>query len=124
MFSRMGADGYHGARPSANSAKIPVDLDRTGPEATLLRRLTMRASFLPLLFVAVAVLGCASDESIVCERLDECGLMPDGLSDADCEDQAVVQVPEDRLERCAECVDDTDCKNLVEKCGTFCEPGD
>ena len=84
----------------------------------------MRASFFPPLLVAVAVLGCASDESVVCERLEECDLMPEGLSQTDCEDQAVVQVPEDRLERCAACVDDTDCKNLVENCGNLCEPGD
>ena len=84
----------------------------------------MRASFLPPLFVAAALLGCASDESVVCERLSECDLMPEGLSQSECEDEAVLQVPEDRLEACAECVEDTDCKKITEKCGSLCEPGD
>jgi hypothetical protein len=84
----------------------------------------MRASFFPPLFAAVALLGCASDESIVCDRLAECDLLPEGLSQSECEEEAALQVPEDRLEECAECVGDTDCKKITETCGRHCEPGD
>lgn len=84
----------------------------------------MRASFLTPLLVAVAILGCSSDESVVCERLAECELLPDGLNEGECEEQAVRQVPEDRLEKCAECVEENDCKKLVDACRKDCEPGD
>jgi hypothetical protein len=84
----------------------------------------MRAYSWMVPLAAAAVLGCASDESVVCDRLSECDLMPEGLSAADCEDQASRQVPPDRLERCAECVEEHDCKDVLESCGNFCEPGD
>ena len=84
----------------------------------------MRAAFFAPLSVAVALLGCASDESVVCERLAECDLMPEGLSESDCEEQAVRQVPEGRLEQCAECVEENDCKKVADACRKFCRPGD
>jgi hypothetical protein len=72
----------------------------------------------------LALTACASDEQVVCERLAECSLLPDGLSESECEDQAVRQVPEDRLGDCADCVDEKDCKSLVDACRNVCEPGD
>jgi hypothetical protein len=84
----------------------------------------MPSSFRAPLVLGFLVLGCASDESVVCDRLAECDLMPDGLSGEECEAQAVRQVPEEKLSKCAECVEDEDCKNLVEKCRKVCQPGD
>jgi hypothetical protein len=83
-------------------------------------------TFPRLLVVAVALglAGCASDESVVCDRLAECDLLPEGLSAENCEAEAVRQVPEERLERCAECVEAEECKDLTEACREHCEPGD
>ena len=84
----------------------------------------MRACFWAALFVGLFALGCASDESVVCERLAECELLPEGLNESECEEQAVRQVPEDRLASCSECVEDNDCKKLVDACRKHCKPGD
>jgi hypothetical protein len=75
-----------------------------------------------LAFLALG--ACASDESSVCERLAECDLLPEGLSESECEDQAVRQVPEERLSKCSDCVEKNECKTLVDACGEVCEPGD
>lgn len=81
--------------------------------------------FLPLSVLAcLALLGCSSDEGVVCGRLAECELLPEGLSDAECEEQAQRQVPEDRLGECAECVESHDCKEIPDDCRSQCEPGD
>ncbi len=84
----------------------------------------MRASFLTPLFVCMAVVGCSSDESVVCERLAECDLLVDGLSESECEEQSTRQVPEDRLSKCADCVEANDCKKILSACKNDCEPGD
>ena len=76
------------------------------------------------LLVCSALVACASDESVVCERLADCELLPEGLSESECEDQAVRQVPGDRLSECADCVDENDCKKITDACGNLCEPGD
>ena len=80
--------------------------------------------FLVFGLCGVGVFGCASDESVICDRLAECDLLPEGLSADDCEDQAVRQVAKDRLEKCAECVEAEECKALVDACRKHCEPGD
>ena len=81
--------------------------------------------FLPLSVLAcLALLGCSSDEGVVCCRLAECELLPEGLSDAECEEQAQRQVPEDRLSECAECVESRDCKDILDDCRSQCVPGD
>jgi hypothetical protein len=82
----------------------------------------MRLSF--LFAVLIGALGCASEESSICERLAACDELPEGLSVAECEDQAVRQVSEERLELCAECVNEHDCKTLVDACRKSCRPGD
>lgn len=88
-------------------------------------RLIMRPSALPLwLLACMALLGCASDESVVCDRLAECDLLPEGLSAAECEEQSRRQVPEDRLSECADCVESKDCKDIQDGCRSQCEPGD
>ncbi|HEX6274534.1 MAG TPA: hypothetical protein VFZ53_15935 [Polyangiaceae bacterium] len=73
---------------------------------------------------ALGLAGCSSDESVVCDRLAECDLMPEGLSAEKCEEEAARQVPAERLERCAECVEEEECKDLPEACREHCEPGD
>ena len=80
-------------------------------------------SWLSILGVA-GLFGCASDESVVCDRLAECKIMPEGLTAGECEDQAARQVPADRLERCADCVEEHKCGELPDACRELCEPGD
>jgi len=78
-------------------------------------------------FCVLSCLGlaaCASDESSICKRLAECKQLPEGLSESECEDQAVRQVPEERLADCADCVDEKECNEFVEACRELCEPGD
>jgi hypothetical protein len=84
----------------------------------------MRAFSWLSMLCAAGLFGCASDESVVCDRLAECDIMPVGLSAQECEDQAARQVPEDRLERCAACMEDHDCAELPGACRDLCEPGD
>ena len=84
----------------------------------------MRASFLPPVVLCLALFGCTSDESEVCERFGECDLLPSGLSVTECEDQAVRQVPEDRLSQCADCVEENDCNKVADACRKYCRPGD
>jgi hypothetical protein len=72
----------------------------------------------------LGIWGCASDESVVCDRLAECDLMPEGLSRDQCEAESARQVPENRLEKCAECVEDHECEELIDACRKHCEPGD
>lgn len=126
MFSRMGADGYHGPQAPATPRNHPsiARLDGARPAArlngVLIQRFCLRFSVLACL----SLLGCSSDESVVCDRLAECDLLPEDLSAADCEDQAATQVPEDRLSQCAECVEDHDCEDIQDDCRAFCEPGD
>jgi hypothetical protein len=80
-----------------------------------------RSSLPPSVLACLVMLGCASDESVVCDRLAECKLL-DGLSVADCEEQAQGQVPEDRLSKCAECVEAEDCDDIPDRCRSHCEP--
>jgi hypothetical protein len=82
------------------------------------------SSRLVVVVALVGLAGCASDESVVCDRLAECDLMPEGLSAEECEEEAARQVPEERLERCAECVEEEECNALPEACREHCEPGD
>jgi hypothetical protein len=123
MFSRMGADGYHDPQMPAtprNRGRLDVAHRAARLKGLLIQRFCFRLSVLACL----AVLGCSSDESVVCDRLAECDLLPEGLSAADCEDQAATQVPEDRLSDCADCVESKDCEEIQDGCRTQCEPGD
>jgi hypothetical protein len=81
----------------------------------------MRLSLIGLLLLAA---GCSSDESAVCERLAECNELPEGLTVAECEKQAVSQVADARLDECADCVEEENCDTLVDACRSVCEPGD
>jgi hypothetical protein len=81
----------------------------------------MRFSLIGLVLLAA---GCASDESVICERLAECNELAEGLSVTDCEEQAVRQVAEARLDKCADCVEEEDCDTLVDACRSVCEPSD
>ena len=65
--------------------------------------------------------GCASDESVICERLAECNELPEGLTVAGCEEEAAKLVSETRLDECADCVEDEECDALVEACRSVCE---
>jgi hypothetical protein len=80
-----------------------------------------RFSLIGLMLLAA---GCASDESVICERLAECNELPEGLTVAGCEEQAVRQVSGTRLDECADCVEDESCDTLVEACRSVCTPGD
>src|SRR5262245_49373667 len=120
----MGADGYHEAPSSANRPKIQGDWTGEPARLTSGPPSSMRLPLPWFALACLALLGCSSDESVVCERLDECKELPEGLTVSDCEDQAVRQVPEDRLSKCAECVEDHGCDEVVTACRDLCEPGD
>jgi len=68
--------------------------------------------------------ACSSNESVICERLEACELLPSGLNASDCEEEAASQVSEERLGRCAECVEREDCEAIPEACREDCQPGD
>src|SRR5215213_8372233 len=123
MFSRMGADGYHEVPFSATSRKVGRHWTPAAPGLGSGSSGKMRKFLLLCGLCGLGLAGCASDESVVCDRLAECDLLPEGLSSDDCESQAVRQVPEDRLEKCAECVEEEDCKSLLDACRSDCEPG-
>jgi hypothetical protein len=67
--------------------------------------------------LALISLGCKSDETAICERLDECNLLPSGTSVEDCEEDAE---DIDDTEDCLECVEDEDCDMQV-RCLGACE---
>jgi hypothetical protein len=84
----------------------------------------MRSSFALLALAGSFLIGCASDEEVICERLAECDLLVDGLTEPKCEDDAARQVSQDRLEKCADCVEDKPCKEVLDGCRNVCEPGE
>jgi hypothetical protein len=67
--------------------------------------------------LALAVTGCTDDATAICARLDECELLPDGYSKGSCERELE---RESDLESCRNCVEDTSCKDIVEKCRDEC----
>lgn len=67
--------------------------------------------------LAVFSLGCTSNETAICERLDECNLLPAGTSVEDCEEDAE---DIDDPGECRECVEDEDCSDLGQ-CLNDCE---
>jgi hypothetical protein len=77
-----------------------------------------------LIGLVLLAAGCASDESVICERLAECNELPEGLTVAGCEEQAVRQVSETRREACADCVEEEECDTLVDGCRSVCEPNE
>ena len=72
--------------------------------------------------LALACAGCTSDEATICERLNECQLLPKGYSQDKCEANAGAHVTDDRLELCAECVTEKECESIVAECAVHCEP--
>jgi hypothetical protein len=78
----------------------------------------------PLVGLLLLAAGCSSDETVICERLAECNELPEGLTVAECEKQAVRQVADARLDKCAECVEEEACDTLVDACRSVCEPSD
>ncbi|HEY3499912.1 MAG TPA: hypothetical protein VGK73_34715 [Polyangiaceae bacterium] len=80
------------------------------------------------LVLALFCAGCTSDETIVCERLDECKLLPVSVDPKknytveQCELDVPAHVSDDRLERCAECVTKESCDTLLDACREHCEP--
>jgi hypothetical protein len=67
--------------------------------------------------LALAVTGCTDDATAICARLDECELLPNGYSKGSCERELE---RERDLESCRDCVEDTSCKDIVEKCRDEC----
>jgi hypothetical protein len=62
--------------------------------------------------------ACTSDETAICERLDECNFLAPGTSVEDCEDEAEdADDPSD----CRECVEDHDCNEILQECANDCE---
>ena len=74
-------------------------------------------SFVLLAALALFSLSCTSDETAICERLDECNVLPAGTSVEDCEDDAE---DIDDTEDCRECVEEEDCDMQV-RCLGACQ---
>lgn len=77
-------------------------------------------------FAACGVLllgGCGSDASEICDRLDECHLLPTmNYSTDKCEDQVEQKVGKKRREQCAECVSSHECTEIKDTCRSVCAP--
>jgi hypothetical protein len=71
---------------------------------------------------ALVCAGCTSDETTICERLNECKLLPEGYSLEKCEQNVGAHVDDDRLDACAECVTGTGCDELQDACREDCRP--
>jgi hypothetical protein len=66
--------------------------------------------------LGVFTVGCKSDETTICERLDECNFLQ-GISVEDCEDEAE---DIDDTGDCADCVEDEDCGDIIAACDDEC----
>ena len=75
--------------------------------------------------------ACQSDAGEICERLEECGLLPtggvtsedpDGYTADNCEVQVEQKVNETRRERCVTCVTTHECGQIKASCAADCEP--
>jgi hypothetical protein len=79
--------------------------------------------------LAALALGCSSDAGDICDRLDACGLLPEGKTSSgesygaeDCEEQVEDKVSEARRERCARCVSSHECGEITTACRADCQP--
>jgi hypothetical protein len=91
----------------------------------------VRRVFFFAVFLGVGAWGCKSDEATICEKLDECNLLPegqptkndkDGFQVDDCERQVENELGKAERERCAECVTSHSCAEIQDACRTDCNP--
>jgi hypothetical protein len=67
--------------------------------------------------------GCGTDAGEICDRLDECHLLPSASFSTDkCEDQVEQKVGKKRREQCAECVSEHECAQIQDACRAVCAP--
>jgi hypothetical protein len=78
-----------------------------------------------------ALEGCKSDQTVICERLDDCHLLPksgptaqdpDGFGVNDCEYQVENELNESFRQQCSECVTAHPCAEIQDACRTVCNP--
>jgi hypothetical protein len=71
-----------------------------------------------------ALVGCKSDEAIICEKLDACHLLQKGphFQETDCEYQVENELKPSARDSCAECVSNHQCGEIVNACRTTCNP--
>jgi hypothetical protein len=83
------------------------------------------------IFLGLGAWGCKSDEATICEKLDECNLLPEGKPTKhdpngfgvdDCESQVENELGEADREKCAECVTDHACAEIQASCRAVCNP--
>jgi hypothetical protein len=61
------------------------------------------------LALAPLVVGCSSDASTICSKLDECHDIPAGISVDSCEDRFNRLGSDDSRQGCANCIDEHGC---------------
>jgi hypothetical protein len=68
--------------------------------------------------------GCKSNEAIICEKLDACHLLQKGahFQESDCEAQVANELSPGARDKCAECVSDHSCGEIVAACRDSCNP--
>jgi hypothetical protein len=75
--------------------------------------------------------GCKSEEAVICERLDDCHLLPsappastthEGLSEKDCEVQVRSELDDSNRDKCSDCVSSHSCDTLQDACRAVCNP--
>ncbi len=75
--------------------------------------------------------GCKSEEAVICERLDDCHLLPnapptsqnpEGFHEKDCEVQVQSELGESNRDKCSDCVSTHSCDTLQDACRAVCNP--
>jgi hypothetical protein len=75
--------------------------------------------------------GCKSDQTVICERLNECHLLPitpptaadpNGFQLKDCEYQVESELSSDNRDKCSACVTGHSCETLQDACRAVCNP--
>lgn len=73
---------------------------------------------------ALASVGCRSDGSAICSKLDACHLLPagDGFDEKTCVAQAEDELGDEQRSECADCVSSHGCGDIVATCRSECAP--
>jgi hypothetical protein len=77
-----------------------------------------------LIFTCAAALlaGCTSDAASICERLQECDLLPAEFSVDDCENDVARDLPDEQQADCAACLERKACDEAIAECSQDCAP--
>jgi hypothetical protein len=71
---------------------------------------------------AALLVGCTSDAASICERLDECDLLPANYSVAKCENDVSRDLPDEQQADCSACLERKSCDEALDECREDCAP--